>query len=83
MDEKSPAKLGLKDHMLVFASLEKTYGRECAFDIATRSADPMLKLVAVAPADQHAAQVLMRDLHTLRDKKDGAPEHNALRWGAA
>lgn len=47
MDEKSPDKLGFKGRMLIFTALEKTYGRECAFDIATKSDDHVLKLVAI------------------------------------
>ena len=62
MDEKSPDKLGFKGRMLIFTALEKTYGRECAFDIATKSDDHVLKLVAIAAADEQAAQVLLHDL---------------------
>jgi hypothetical protein len=63
MDEKSPAKLGFKGRMLIFTALEKTYGRECAFDIATKSDDHVPKLVAIAAADEQAAQP--HDLATL------------------
>ncbi len=80
MDEKSPDKLGLKGRMQIFAALQHTYGRETGFDIATKSDDYMLKLVAVAAADQNAAQVLMLDLVTLSEKKDGSAEQKALRW---
>ena len=80
MDEKSHDKLGFKERMFIFTALEKIYGRECAFDIATKSDDHVLKLVAIAAADEQAAQVLLHDLATLRDKKDGTPAHNALRW---
>lgn len=47
MDGKSPDKLGFKGRMLIFSALQKTYGRECAFDIATKSDDHVLKLVAI------------------------------------
>jgi hypothetical protein len=40
----------------------------------------MLKLVAIASADQNAAQILMHDLTTLKDRKDGTAEQNAFRW---
>jgi hypothetical protein len=73
----------LKDWMLAFNAIEKCYGRDAAFEFAAKSTEPMLKLVAVASADQDAAQALMHDLRTLRDRKDGTPEHNALRWDAA
>ena len=52
MDEKSPDKLGLKGRMQIFAALQHTYDRETAFDVATKSNDYMLKLVAIASADQ-------------------------------
>ena len=80
MDGKSPDKLGFKGRMLIFSALEKTYGRECAFDIATKSDDHVLKLVAIAAADEHAAQVLLHDLATLSQKREGTPQHNAARW---
>ena len=80
MDEKSPDKLGFKGRMLIFTALEKTYGRECAFDIATKSDDHVLKLVAIAAADDQAAQTLLHDLATLRQKREGTPQHNAGRW---
>ena len=48
MDEKSPDKLGFKGPMLIFTAPAKTYGRECAFDIATKSDDHVLKLVVKA-----------------------------------
>lgn len=66
--------------MLIFTALEKTYGRECAFDIATKSDDHVLKLVAIAAADDQAAQTLLHDLATLRQKREGTPQHNAGRW---
>jgi hypothetical protein len=50
MNDMLTAKLGMKDHMLVFTALEKTYGRDCAIDIAARSVEPLLKLVAIARA---------------------------------
>ena len=59
MDGTSPDKLGFKGRMLIFTALEKTYGRECAFDIATKSDDHVLKLVAIAAADEQAAQTLL------------------------
>ena len=80
MDEKSPDKLGFKGRMLIFTALERTYGRECAFDIATKSEDHVLKLVAIAAADEQAAQVLLHDLATLSQKREGTPQHNAARW---
>jgi hypothetical protein len=80
MDEKSPDKLGFKDRMLIFTALEKTYGRECAFDIANKSDDHVLKLVAIAAVDEQAAQVLLHDLATLSQKREGTPQHNAARW---
>ena len=40
----------------------------------------MLKIVAVASADENAAQILMHDLLTLNEKNDGSAEQNALRW---
>jgi hypothetical protein len=80
MDEKSLDKLGFKGRMLIFTALEKTYGRDTAFDVATKSDDHLLKHVAIAAADEQAAQTLLHDLATLRDKKDGTPAHNALRW---
>ena len=55
MDGTSPDKLGFKGRMLAFTALKKTYGRECAFDIATKSDDHVLKLVAIAAADEQAA----------------------------
>ena len=39
MDEKSPDKLGFKGRMPIFTALEKTYGRDTAFDIASVSDD--------------------------------------------
>ena len=39
----------------------------------------MLKLVAIAAADEQAAQTLLHDLATLRQKREGA-QHNAARW---
>ena len=80
MDGKSPTKLGLKDWMLCFAALEKCYGRDAAFDIATKSEDHVLKLVAITAADEQAAQVLLHDLATLSQKREGTPQHNAARW---
>ena len=78
MDGTSPDKLGFKGRMLIFTALEKTYGRECAFDIATRSDDHMLKLVAIAAADEQAAQTLLHDLATLRQKREGSTQRRAL-----
>jgi hypothetical protein len=80
MNEKSPDKLGFKGRMLIFTALEKTYGRDCAFDIATKSEDHVLKLVAIAAADEQAAQVLLHDLATLREKREGTAANNARRW---
>ena len=40
----------------------------------------MLKLVAIASADQNAAQLLMNDLATLRQKREGTEADNARRW---
>ena len=40
-----------------------TYGGECAFDIATKSDDHVLKLVAIAAADEKSALVLDDDGH--------------------
>ena len=48
MDEKSPDKLGFKGRVLIFTAPETTYGRECAFDIATKSDDHVLKLLVKA-----------------------------------
>ena len=80
MDGKSPDKLGFKGRMLIFTALEKTYGRECAFDIATKSDDHVLKLVAIAAADEQAAQTLLHDLATLRPEARGhaAAQRRAL-----
>ena len=80
MDEKSPDKLGFKGRMLVFTALEKTYGREFALDVATKSDNYVLKLVTIAATDEQAAQTLLHDLATLRQKREGTPQHNAARW---
>jgi hypothetical protein len=80
MDEKPADKLSLKDRMLIFSALERTYTRETAFDIATKSDDYMLKVVAIASADQNAAQILMHDLATLREKREGTEADKARRW---
>jgi hypothetical protein len=40
----------------------------------------VLKLVAIAAADEQAAQVLLHDLATLSQKREGTPQHNAARW---
>ena len=80
MDGTSPDKLGFKGRMLIFSALEKTYGRDCAFDIATKSEDHVLKLVAIAAADEQAAQVLLHDLATLSWKSEGTVANNARRW---
>ena len=40
----------------------------------------MLKLVAIASADQYAAHVLMLDLAMLREKREGTEADNARRW---
>ena len=80
MDEKSPDNLGFKGRMLIFTALEKTYGRDIAFDIATKSDDHVLKLVAIAAADEQAAQTLLHDLATLRPEARGhaAAQRRAL-----
>jgi hypothetical protein len=70
----SPDRLGF------FTALKKTYGRDTAFDIATKRNDHVLKLGAIAAADEQAAQVLLHDLATLRQKREGTPQHNAARW---
>ena len=72
MDGTSPDKLGFKGRMLAFTALKKTYGRECAFDIATKSDDHVLKLVAIAAADEQAARTLLHDLATLRQRGLGS-----------
>ena len=71
MDEKSPDNLGFKGRMLIFTALEKTYGRDTAFDIATKSDDHVLKLVAIAAADEQAAQTLLHDLSHLAPEARG------------
>ena len=53
----------------MFSALEKSYGRDTAFAFATKCSEPMLKLIAIASINEKAAQVLMHDLATLRDKK--------------
>ena len=82
MDEKSPDKLGFKDRMLIFTALEKTYGRECAFDIATKSDDHVLKLVAIAAADEQRPGPPARPRHpACQDGWHAA--HDALAGSAA
>jgi hypothetical protein len=46
MDGTSPDKLGFKGRMSIFTALEKTYGRECAHDIATKSDGHVLNATA-------------------------------------
>ena len=66
--------------MLIFTALEKTYGRECAFDIATRAPTTCSSSWRIAAADEQAAQTPLHDLATLRQKREGTPQHNAARW---
>jgi hypothetical protein len=45
--------------------------------VATKSDDQVLKPVAIAAADEQAAQTLLHDLATLRQKREGTPQHNS------
>ena len=49
-----------------------TYGGECAFDIATKSDDHVLKLVAIAAVDEKSAHVLDDDGHVLNSRATDA-----------
>ncbi len=80
MDDKPTDQLGLKGRMTILTALQATFGREVAFDIAERSDDVMLKLVAVASVDSHVATTLAHDATTLHAKRDGTPADNARRW---
>ena len=57
--------------------LASFYGRECAFDIATKSDDHALKLVAIAAADEQAAQTLLHDI-AMQPRSHGIPAASPL-----
>ena len=80
MDDKPTDRLGLRGRMMILTALQTTYDRDTAFDIAQKSDDLMLKIVAVATADYATATTLMHDLQTLHEKRDGTPADNARRW---
>ena len=61
MDNKPTDRLGLKGRMMILTALQTTYDRDAAFDIAQKSADMMLKIVAVATADYATAMTLMHE----------------------
>ena len=50
---------------------DERHGRDTAFDVATKSDHHVLKLVAIAAADEQAAQTLLNELTTLRQKREG------------
>jgi len=83
MDDPKPAlrdELGLRDRWMLFSAVEATYGSKAAFDIAERSNDLMLKLIAIESRHPEVAHTLRVDLSTLSQKTDGTPESRAGRW---